>query len=304
MTAAGNAGCNSGCDVSIVIVSYNTLGMLRDCLNSLDAAIQPYTCEVFVVDNNSQDGSAEMVSAEFPHVHLIANKHNPGFASANNQALQLASGRHMLLLNPDTEAAPGSLAILARFLDDHSDVGAVGPKLLNTDGSLQRNGRSFPTPYREFLGHTNLRRFIKGAHGPEWEYGRSDFDVDAEVDSVTGACMMVPNSVMQAVGMLDSGFFMFYEEVEWCWRIKRSGKRIVYLAASHVTHHWMCSVRQQSRVMTVKLFDSMLIYYRKTGSSKDVMAARIVYAAGFLRNEWLHFGVAVKRNLRKLRLIK
>jgi N-acetylglucosaminyl-diphospho-decaprenol L-rhamnosyltransferase len=294
----------TGIDVSIVIVSYNTVGMLRDCLRAIPDSVAPYSCEVYVVDNSSKDGSAEMVRSEFPQVTLIANSDNPGFARANNQALLLASGRHMLLLNPDTEAEPGSLAILVQYLDTHPDVGAVGPMLLNTDGSLQRNGRSFPNPYREFLGHTNLRRYIKGSHGPEWEYGRTNFDEDAEVDSVTGACMMVPAAVMQKVGMLDPAFFMFYEEVEWCWRIKQSGKRIVYIASSRVKHHWMGSVRQQSRKMTIRLFDSMLIYYKKTGRPIDVIAARGVYAAGFLRNEWLHFGVAVKRILRKARLVK
>ncbi len=291
-------------DISIVIVSYNTVGMLRDCLRSIPEAVTPYTYELFVVDNNSQDGSAEMVSAEFPEVTLIANKSNPGFAGANNQALEDARGRHMLLLNPDTEAEPGSLSMLAQYLDTHPEVGAVGPKLLNTDGSLQRNGRSFPTPYREFLGHTNLRRYMRGSHGTDWEYGRTDFDVDAEVDSVTGACIMVPAAVMKAVGMLDDAFFMFYEEVEWCWRIKRYGKKIVYLAASRVKHHWMGSVRQQSRQMTIRLFDSMLIYYRKTGTVKDRLAAHLVYIAGFARNEYLHFGVAVKRLLRKARLLR
>jgi GT2 family glycosyltransferase len=128
-------------DLSIVIVSYNTRDMLRDCLRSLAAATVGMIVETFVVDNNSPDDSAGMVAAEFPAVHLIANKENAGFTRANNQALRRSVGRNVVILNPDTEPEPGALTLLSRYLDAHPDVGAVGPMLLNTDGSLQHNGR-------------------------------------------------------------------------------------------------------------------------------------------------------------------
>ncbi len=291
-------------DLSIVIVSYNTRDMLRDCLAALPAAYEGLTVEVFVVDNASPDASAEMVRTEFPDVRLMANADNPGFACANNQALKVSSGRYVVILNPDTVPAPGSLTLLLRYLEAHADVGAVGPMLLNTDGSLQRNGRTFPTPFREFLGHTGLRNLIRGSRGPGWEYGRTDFDIEADTDSVTGACMMLPHAVMDRVGMLDEEFFMFYEEVEWCWRIKRAGLRIVYLPQSRVVHHWMGSVRQQSRLMTIKLFQSMLVYYRKTAGPARQLAACGVYAAGFIKNELLYLGVAIKRVMRRARLIR
>jgi len=290
-------------DLSIVIVSFNTRDMLRDCLASLESATSPLHTEVFVVDNNSADASTEMVRTEFPGVTLIANNNNPGFAGANNQALKRCKGRNVLILNPDTVPEAKSLLFLSNYLDEHPDVGAVGPMLLNTDGSLQRNGRTFPNPYREFLGHTGLRNLINGSRGPGWEYGRSDFEVEADTDSVTGACMMLPMHVMDRVGMLDEEFFMFYEEVEWCWRIKAAGLRIVYLPQSRVVHHWMGSVRLQSRVMTIRLFQSMLIYYRKTGTPAQRVGAHVVYVAGYLRNELLYLGVKVKRLLRKCRLL-
>lgn len=291
-------------DLSIVIVSYNTREMLRDCLFALPAATQDLKTEVFVVDNASPDSSAEMVRTDFPELRLIANASNPGFARANNQALHLSSGRYVLILNPDTVPEAGSLTLLLRFLEAHPDVGAVGPKLLNTDGSLQRNGRTFPTPFREFLGHTGLRSFLRGSRGPGWEYGRSDFDIESDTDTVTGACMMLPRSVMDRVGMLDEEFFMFYEEVEWCWRIKHAGLRVVYLPQARVVHHWMGSVRQQSRLMTIRLFQSMLVYYRKTGGPVAQLSARGVYAAGYVKNELLYLGVAVKRVMRRARLIR
>ncbi len=291
-------------DLSIVIVSFNTREMLRDCLAALPAASSGLSTQVFVVDNASPDASADMVRTEFPDVMLIANRDNPGFARANNQALKQSSGRFVVILNPDTVPEPGSLTLLLRYIEAHPDVGAVGPMLLNTDGSLQRNGRTFPTPFREFLGHTGLRNLIRGSRGPGWEYGRTDFDIEADTDSVTGACMMLPHSVMDRVGMLDEEFFMFYEEVEWCWRIKRAGLRIVYLPQSRVVHHWMGSVRQHSRLMTIKLFQSMLVYYRKTAGPATRLAALGVYIAGFTKNELLYMGVAVKRVMRKARLIR
>ncbi len=291
-------------DLSIVIVSYNTRDMLRDCLNSLHHATMSLSTEVYVVDNNSSDGSAAMVKSEFPEHCLIENCDNPGFARANNQALANCTGRNLLILNPDTVAEPMSLTRLSQYLDLHKDVGAVGPKLLNTDGTLQENGRTFPNPLREFLGHTGIRNLLRGARGPGWEYGRTDFDVVADTDSVTGACLMLPKRVMDQVGPLDEQFFMFYEEVEWCWRIKKSGFRIVYVPESRVIHHWMGSVRQQSRVMTIRLFQSMLIYYRKTGSTSQQMGSYVVYGAGYIRNELLYLGVAAKRILRRIGVVK
>jgi GT2 family glycosyltransferase len=291
-------------DLSIVIVSYNTAGMLRDCLRSLPTATSGLTTETFVVDNSSPDDSAGMVAAEFPDVRLIANRENAGFTRANNQALRLCVGRNVVILNPDTEPEPGSLTILSRYLDEHPDVGAVGPMLLNTDGSLQHNGRPFPTPWREFIGHSGLRNLNRAAYDRKYEYGREDFDVEWETDQVSGACLMLPHSVMDKVGMLDEDFFMFYEEIEWCWRIHRAGYRVLYVPRSRVVHHWMGSVRQQNRAMTHRLFQSSLIYYRKTAGPMAWVAMRAVAFIGMTKNELVHLGVAVKRRLRAAHLIK
>ncbi|HEV2472097.1 MAG TPA: glycosyltransferase family 2 protein, partial [Chthonomonadales bacterium] len=256
-------------DLSVVIVSYNTRELLRSCLLSLPGACDGLKYEAWVVDNASSDGSAGMVEAEFPKVRLIANSANVGFTRANNQALGQSEGRHVVILNPDTEPRPGALKLLVDYLDSHPEVGAVGPKLLNTDGSLQHNGRRFPTPWREFLGHTNLRRLSRERYDRELEYGRDDFDQEWETDEVSGACLMVRRAVMDQVGPLDEDFFMFYEETEWCWRIKRAGWRVRYVPQAQVVHHWMAAVRQQSRAMTARLFRSALIYYRKTGRLGD-----------------------------------
>ena len=284
-------------DLSIVIVSYNTRDMLRDCLHSLPAASEGLSTDIWVVDNCSPDASAAMVAAEFPDIHLIANQENAGFTRANNQALRQTASRHCVILNPDTECRPGSLTGLVRYLDTHPDVGVVGPKLLNTDGSLQANGARFPNPLQDFLVVSGLRRFARRRF-ERWSRMREDFDQECDLDVVSGACMMVRGSVMAQVGMLDEEFFMFYEEVEWCWRIKKAGWRVVYVPSAVVVHHWMGSVRQNSQAMTERLFQSSLIFYRKTGAPLAQLANRCTAAYGSAQNRFIHAGVRVKRLLR------
>jgi GT2 family glycosyltransferase len=291
-------------ELSIVIVSYNTKEMLRNCLRSLPAATEGLSIETFVVDNASPDGSAEMVRLEFPEVHLIANTENAGFTRGNNQALKLCTGQYIVLLNPDTEAEPGSLTLLARYLEAHPEVGAVGPKLLNTDGSNQPNGRRFPTPWIEFLGHSGLAKWNMRGYNLRYQYQREDFDIEWETDQVTGACLMLPRAVLEKVGVLEEAFYMYYEETELCWRIKQAGWKVMYVPQSRVVHHWMGSARQRSKAMTRQLYKSAIIYYRKTAGFPQQLTMRGVVAIGWLRNEWLYFGVAIKRVLRSVGLIR
>jgi N-acetylglucosaminyl-diphospho-decaprenol L-rhamnosyltransferase len=291
-------------DLSVVIVSYNVREMLLACLRSLPAATAGLSVEVFVVDNASADDSVARVRAEFPDVRLTASRENLGFTRANNLALREARGRHVLLLNPDTEAEPGSLAALARFLDDNPAVGACGPMLLNTDGSLQKNGARFPTIARELLHATGLwglaPRYLERRLG----YGREDFTVPCPVDQVSGACLLVRGEVMRQVGMLDERFFMYYEEIEWCHRIRRAGWEVWYRPEARVVHHWMGSVRQASRRATEELFRSQVLYYRKTAGPATVLAARLVLGLGIARARFVEAGVAVKRRLRSAGLIR
>ncbi|HLK58196.1 MAG TPA: glycosyltransferase family 2 protein, partial [Chthonomonadaceae bacterium] len=192
----------------------------------------------------------------------------------------------------------------ARYLDAHEEVGAVGPKLLNSDGTLQHNGRRFPTPWREFLGHSGLRNLNRAAFDRVLHFGRDDFDVEWETDEVSGACLMLKHAVMDQVGMLDEDFFMFYEEIEWCWRIRKAGWKVVYVPQARVVHHWMASVRQQNWAMTARLFKSALIYYKKTAGLPAQLAIRLVMLIGLAKNEFLRLGVAAKRRLRRVGLVR
>src|SRR4051794_17606147 len=177
-------------DLAIIIVSFNTEALLRDCLRALPDACAGISYVTYVVDNVSADGSAEMVRREFPGVHLTVAPSNLGFARANNLPLdrpEVRESRYVLLLNPDTEAKPGSLETMVCFMDAHPDAGACGPKLLNSDGTIQRNGAKFPTLLREFVGVMGLRRLAMRRYELALGYGREDFDQTVEVDQVSGA---------------------------------------------------------------------------------------------------------------------
>ncbi len=236
-------------DLSVVVVSWNTRALLSKCLTTLKSELDSlgpnFQSEVFLIDNNSADGSAEMAAAEHPWVNLTANKENLGFAKANNQAFRVAKGRLVLLLNPDTEVQPGAIAVLIDFIDSHSDAAIVAPQLLNSDGSVQRSCREFPT----FMGMVYELIGLSKMFPDNQTFGRYkmlDFNHDTErqVDQPEGACLLVRRSVMDKVGMLDEGFFMLFEEVDWCYRIIEAGYQIWFTPRAQVIHHYGQSIKQ------------------------------------------------------------
>lgn len=220
-------------DLSVVVVSWNTRELLAACLGSLFAAPKP-ALEVWVVDNGSGDGSREMVARDFPAVRLIANADNLGFARANNQALERARGRHVLLLNSDTRVVDDALARLVAFLDDHPEAGACGPRLLNADGSLQRSGRDFPGFGAAVLALIPLPRALRAALAPRVE--RRDPERLAEVEDLTGAALCVRRDALDEIGLLDPGFFFFGEDVDLCWRLERAGWKRFYVPEARIVH--------------------------------------------------------------------
>jgi N-acetylglucosaminyl-diphospho-decaprenol L-rhamnosyltransferase len=274
--------------IAIVIVSYNVRDMLRDCLRSLGAAAVRAKLDVWVVDNASRDGSAEMVRAEFPSVHLIAAPRNGGYAYANNlalrQLLEARDGRpetgdedapspvsgllpldYVLLLNPDTVVPPGALDALADFMAAHPAVGVCGPKLLLADGSLDMAcRRSFPTPEVAFYRMVGLSKLFP--HSPRFgRYNMSflDPDVQTEVDAVVGACMLVRAEVVREVGLLDEAYFMYGEDLDWAYRIKQYGWQVMYVP-SVVVHHFKRASSRQRPFRSIRAFyDAMRVFHRK-----------------------------------------
>jgi N-acetylglucosaminyl-diphospho-decaprenol L-rhamnosyltransferase len=278
--------------LAILIVNYNTRDMLRDCLSSLDGAAPRYIHEIWVVDNASSDGSRTMLRAEFPHVRLIANTHNGGYAYANNLALRAIFGippdqetgrqaarsteeqahrpvsaapQYVLLLNPDTVVPAGAIDRLLDYMEAHPDVGAAGPKLLLADGSLDLAcRRSFPTPAVSFYRMTGLSRlFPRSARFGRYNMTFLDPDVEIEVDALVGACMLVRGSIPGEVGLLDEAYFMYGEDLDWAYRIKQYGWRIRYVPSVTV-HHYKRAASSQRPFQSIRHFyDAMRVFHRK-----------------------------------------
>ncbi len=319
-------------DLSIVIVNWNVRELLRRCLDSILAdeittGGRPYVrcgqgnhgglplrtgghgvppvLQVIVVDNASTDGSAEMVRTEFPDVHLIANEDNRGFTAANNQGVAVAQGRYVLLLNPDTEVVGDSLSKLVAFADEHPDVGMVGPKLLNSDGSVQSSRRRLPTPATAFFESTWLepcapRRLLDRYYIQD----RPD-DVVQDVDWITGAAMLARREAIDEVGPLDEGFFMYSEELDWCRRFGEAEWRVVYLPAAQIIHHVGKSSEQAVPARHIHFQTSKVYYFRKyhgplmAETLRWFLLCNYVWQIGVEGAKWL---LGHKRSLRAQRI--
>jgi GT2 family glycosyltransferase len=285
-------------DLSVAVVSWNTRDLLIPCLSAIGPAASPYTVEVILVDNASADGTVEAVRERYPEVHVIANPDNRGFTRANNQALTIARGRFFLLLNPDTEAKPGSLATLLRFLEEHPEYGACGPRLLYPDGRLQPNGRRLPTLWREFLAASGLRRLNPAAFESRLEWGRDDFTRTVDVEEVSGACLMARREAVEEIGLMDEQLFMYYEEVDWCARMKRAGWKTAYVAEAMVVHHVAQSVKQAGFGVYRTFYESQFRYYRKHAAAPVWIAMRFLSWLNLGKRYALHLGSRAKRTLR------
>lgn len=224
-------------DLSIVIVSWNTRELLRGCLASLPAATAGLEVEVIVVDNASSDRSAEMVTAEFPHVRLMDAGGNLGFARANNLALPHTLGRCLLLLNPDTVCPPDSLARLYRFANARPNAAAAGPRLVDERGRPAISWGFFPRLRDHWLGALDPRRlWLRGPLARRVTVIPDRADPSCPVDYVLGACFLIPRHALETVGLLDDRYFLYFEETDWCWRARREGMDVWYCAETEITH--------------------------------------------------------------------
>lgn len=262
-------------DLGIIIVNWNTRDLLRKCLQTVFASQGDIAFKVVVVDNASGDASAEMVRSEFPQVLLIASEINGGFSYGNNLGLRALgyrgagdvsadAPRYALLLNPDTEVPPESLAGMVAFMDAHPEVGIAGPKLLLADGSLDKAcRRGFPTPTVAFYHFSGLAKlFPKSARFGRYNMTYVDPGQTVEVDSVVGAYMQLRREVIAEVGLLDEAFFMYGEDLDWSYRAKKAGWKVMYYPEVIVWHIKRASSRKSERAK-YEFYRAMLIFYRK-----------------------------------------
>jgi GT2 family glycosyltransferase len=250
--------------VSVLVVSYNVRELLLDTLQALFAS-RDVDLEVVVVDNASEDGSAEAVEERYPHVRVIRMRSNVGFGRANNAGFGECHGRFVLLLNPDVLAAPDCVARLADFLLVHSEAGAVGPKLTRPDGGLDLAARrSFPSPMVALYRILGLSRLFPNSR----RFGRYNLshvspDQLQEIDAGTGACLMLRRAAIERVGFFDPDFFMYGEDLDLCYRIKEGGWKVYYLPSATAIHVKGAASRQYTQRMLWQFHSAMWTFHDK-----------------------------------------
>lgn len=274
-------------DLSVIIVNYNTKELLKRCLASVFSSKTKYSFEVLVSDNGSQDASSEMVKNQFPQVSLIENKKNLGFSKGNNIALKRAHGRYLLLLNSDTEVRPDTFERSLSYMNEHGEVGILGCKVLLPDGSLDPAcRRRFPNPANSFLRLFGLKRFS------DYNIG-GDVDAALEVDAVMGAYLMIRKVALDKIGFLDEEYFMYGEDLDWCWRAKFAGFKVVYYPKAQIVHYKYGSSQKTSAKIIVFSHQAMKIFYRKHYAQKNAWALNQLVYLGIS----LHQGLVLAKNL-------
>lgn len=252
-------------DLSIIIVNWNTRNLLSRCLQSVYETAGDLEFEVFVVDNASTDGSAQMVRERFPQLHLIENRENVGFARANNQTIRLSRGRYVVLLNSDTEAYRGTLETMVQFMERHPQAGGCGPRLLNADGSLQASCYPMLTPGREFWRLLFLDNLW---HQATYVQERWDRETPRPVEVIKGACFLLRRAALEQVGLLDERYFMYTEEMDLCHRLLQAGWQLWWVPQAVVKHYGEASSKQMAETMYVQLYRSKVQFHRKFGGPR------------------------------------
>jgi N-acetylglucosaminyl-diphospho-decaprenol L-rhamnosyltransferase len=250
-------------DISVIIVSWNVTALLRDCLTSIYSSdLGGRTLEVVVVDSASVDDTTAMVQAEFPAVQLLEQADNIGYTRANNVGLAAATGKYLLLLNPDTTILEDAIVQMAVYLDAHPEVGIVGPHTLNSDGTTQPSRWRFPTRRLAFMETAWLRPYAARLL-EDYEYANVPAESTHEADWVQGSCLMARREVYEKIGGLDTGYVMFFEELDWCKRAADAGFKTVYLGAARIVHHGGKSTDQIGARKHIYYNESKLRYFRK-----------------------------------------
>lgn len=272
--------------LSVVIVNYNVKYFLEQCLHSVEAAIKGIDAEVFVVDNNSVDGSVEMVREKFPDVKLIANTVNTGFSVANNQAIKVASGEYILLLNPDTVVELDTFSKSVEFMDAHPDAGGLGIKMVDGSGRfLPESKRGLPTPAVAFYKIFGLSAlFPKSRIFGQYHLGYLDNEKTHVVDVLAGAYMMLRRETLEKTGLLDETFFMYGEDIDLSYRITKSGYKNYYFPGARIIHYKGESTKKSSINYVFVFYNAMVIFARKHFSQKNArLFSFLIHIAIYLR---------------------
>jgi len=285
-------------ELTISICSWNTSGDLRACLESLQSVRDEALFEVIVVDNASTDGSPDMVDREFPWVRLLRQSRNLGFSAGHNLAMRHRQGKHVFLLNSDTIVHSGAIRTLLNQVALRADAGILGPKILNPDGTLQLSCRRFPSPIAALFRNTILGRlFPRNRYAREYLMQDYDHAAPQAVDWLSGAALLATEPFIETVGGLDEAYFMYCEEMDWCWRAHAAGFSVWYIPQATVTHAIGRSTDQMVNRMIWQHRSSMLLFFRKHMLARYPAAVRLplywlaviglsARAAAFIMKNW------------------
>lgn len=272
-------------ELSVIIVSYNVREYLRKCLQSVIKASASLECEIFVVDNNSSDGSCEMISHEFPQVNLIRNNVNSGFSVANNQALHVAKGKFVLLLNPDTIVEQDTLIRCTGFMNDHSDAGALGVMMINGEGEfLPESKRAFPTPLTAFFKTFGLSAlFPHSRFFNRYYLIHIDTGETAPTEVISGAFMFIRREALDKAGLPDEAFFMYGEDIDLSYRLTKTGYMNYYFPEVRIIHFKGKSTSRVKYNDIFHFYNAMRIYAGKRNAEKPGVLYFVIIPAIYLR---------------------
>lgn len=273
-------------DLSVIIVNYNVRHFLEQCLLSVRKASENVECEIFVVDNNSADGSCSMVIRQFPEVKLIRNLYNAGFSVANNQAIRRSSGRFILLLNPDTLVEEDTFTMCLSFMKEHPDAGALGVKMINGSGKLlPESKRALPTPGTAFFKMSGLSvLFPKSQLFNRYYLGHLDDSATSEAEVISGAFMFIRKDVLDKTGLLDEDFFMYGEDIDLSYRILKTGYRNYYYPEVRIIHYKGESTGKANISYIIHFYKAMLIFVKKHFSGTGNRS--LIFIIGFAVYFW------------------
>ncbi|MBN1997361.1 glycosyltransferase family 2 protein [candidate division KSB1 bacterium] len=267
-------------DVSIIIINYNTKKLLIDCIRSVYRFVKNISFEIIVVDNSSSDGSVPAVKQEFPNLVIVENSENVGFAPANNQAINIAAGKNILLLNSDTILLNNAVKKMTDYLNSNPEAGIVGPKVLNKDRTIQSSYSRFP----------NLKYEVLRAFRMEAWYVRHRIQSDKrieqgipfQVDWVTGCCFLIRTSVVDQIGLLDESYFLFNEEVDWSLRATKAGWKIYYIPEALIIHLGGQSTSKNPYFYLIHRYKTRLYFYKKHKSPLVLFLFRLIVSFGLI----------------------
>jgi len=282
-------------DVSILIANYNSKDNLNNCISSIIESIREHSYEMIVVDDASSDGSADIVHEKYPQAKVIKNRVNLGYVKSNNIGMRASSGRYVMSLNNDTKVSGRAVDSLIDFMDKNPDAGAVGPKLLNSDGSVQLQARrGFPTLLNSLFYFSGLNGlFPKNRFMGGYLLTYLDDRSVVEVDSLCGAAMIVRREVIDKVGLMDENYFMYGDDIDWCYRIKKAGWKVYYVPEAEIIHYGgRGGSRRRSFRNILKFHRAMAVFYGKHYSSSHLFLLNWLVYTGI----WLKCGVSVVQN--------